>query len=125
MPQTHAAYLHDLHFDLVKKGSKEEKLVKWLSEFSLDANFSIAKHTNNNSYSAVINNLISRGLPTFYSKFLKETFGDVPISPIDFSKALHCVDPRLNPKNSFWNLGPKSETGFKKEGFGSQQEKDF
>jgi ATP-dependent DNA helicase RecQ len=125
MPQTHAAYLHDLQFDLVKKGSREEKLVKWLSEFSLDANFSIARHGNINPYVAVISNLISRGLPTYYSKFLKEHFGNVHISPDDFSKALHIVDPRLNSKNSFWHLGPKRETGFKKEGFGSQQEKDF
>ena len=101
MPQTHATYLHDLHFDLVKKGSKEEKLVKWLSEFSLDANFSVAKHGYINSYVAVVSNLISRGLPTYYSKFLKDEFGDVHISPDDFSKALHFVDPRLNSKNSF------------------------
>jgi ATP-dependent DNA helicase RecQ len=125
MPQTHAAYLHDHNFDLVKKGSKEEKLVKWLSEFSLDANFSIVEHGNINPYVAIVSNLISRGLPTYYSKYLKEEFGEVPISADDFYKALHFVDPRLNSNNSFWNLGPKSETGFKKEGFGSQQEMDF
>jgi ATP-dependent DNA helicase RecQ len=121
----HAAYLHDLHFDFVKKKSREEKLVKWLSEFSLDANFSVQRNSTIDSYVAVITNLISRGLPTYYSKFLKDEFGEVHISHEDFYRALHFVDPRLNSKNSFWNLGPKSETGFKKEGFGSQKEKDF
>lgn len=125
MPQTLAAYLHDLHFELIQKGSREEKLVKWLSEFTLDANFANKDNNNINPYVSVVSNLISRGLPTYYSKFLKEEFGDIPISPADFSKALHFVDPRLNSKNSIWNLGPKNENGFKKEGFGSQQERDF
>lgn len=125
MPQLHAAFLHDLHFDLIRKGSREEKLVKWLSEFSLDTNFSVHRKSTINSYVAVISNLISRGLPTYYSKFLKDEFGEVHVSHEDFYRALHFVDPRLNGKNSFWNLGPKHETGFKKEGFGSQKEKDF
>lgn len=125
MSQTHAAYLHDLHFDLIKNDSKEEKLVNWLSEFSLDASFDVGQHSHINSYVAVISNLISRGLPTYYSKFLKEEFGDIQVTQEEFCKALHFVDPRLNSKNTIWSLGPKSETGFRKEGFGSQQEKEF
>lgn len=91
----------------------------------MEANFSIAKHGYVNPYVAVINNLISRGLPTYYSKFLKDEFGEIHISQEEFSDALHFVDPRLNSQNSFWNHGPTYENGFKKEGFGSQKEKDF
>ncbi len=106
MSQLQAGYFFDQIFDLYKDFSyktKIEKLTKELSFFECETSFSILQKTND-SFLAVANNLITRGLPTRPSAFLNEKFFEH--LKIEFSliaenlfRALHIIEPRLNRKN--------------------------
>ncbi len=120
MPQLQAGYFINAIFDEFvkdKKDLKNKKLLHYLSYFELitDKKLNIS---NDDSVVVVLNNIISRGLPTYPSIFVedriantflktkKHTFNNSfsykfindELNP-EIYRALHIIDPTLNIKN--------------------------
>lgn len=146
--QLQAGYIFDfvknkLQNDLNKTGTSEAlALLENLSYFEVDSDL-VEKNENDKPELAVINNLVSRGLPTRPSLFVENIFlnalelgesqtdilGNIEAIPNNsfqtiaqyLFKALHIIDPRVIPDREKYQL-PES---FEFNVIGSQYEKDF
>lgn len=136
-------------FDFVKKKLLSENnhaevasLMEYLSFFEVDSTLS-DDNGNDIPELAVLNNLVSRGLPTRPSLFIEKVFlnalqigeiktdtlGSIEVSPGEtfnavaqyLFRALHIVDPRVNTQRNRIQLQPSFEFA----NIGSQYEEDF
>ncbi len=143
--QLQAGYIFDfVKNKLLSKHDSSEvmPLLDYLSYFEVDSKLE-EENENDKSELAVINNLISRGLPTRPSLFIENSFlnaleigesrtdilGNIEtVSNDSFSlisqylfKALHIIDPRVNPDITKYQL----QQSFEFDNIGSRYEEDF
>jgi ATP-dependent DNA helicase RecQ len=143
--QLQAGYIHDfIKKKLLSEHNHSEvsSLLDYLSYFEIDSDLSEVT-INDKPELAVINNLLSRGLPTRPSLFIENTFlsalgigetqtdtlGNIEAIPNQyfnlisqyFFKALHIIDPRVNPNRTIYQL----QQSFEFDNIGSRYEEDF
>ncbi len=143
--QLQVGYIFDfVKNELLKDNISSEviPLLEYLSYFEVDSKLE-EENENDKPELAVINNLISRGLPTRPSLFIENSFlnaleigesrtdilGNIEtVSNDSFNlisqylfKALHIIDPRVNPDRTKYQL----KQSFEFDNIGSRYEEDF
>ncbi|MEI8224678.1 MAG: DEAD/DEAH box helicase [Bacteroidota bacterium] len=143
--QLQAGYIYDFVKNKLlseHKSSEVLSLLEYLSYFEVDSDL-LEENENDKPELAVINNLISRGLPTRPSLFMEKMFlkslkigesqtdilGNIETVPNNsfnticqyFFKALHIIDPRIKPDRAKYQI----QRSFEFDNIGSQYEEDF
>jgi ATP-dependent DNA helicase RecQ len=143
--QLQAGYICDFVKNILlseNKSSEVLSLLDYLSYFEFDSNL-VEENENGKPELAVINNLLSRGLPTRPSLFMEKIFlnaleigesqtdilGNIETVPNDsfntichyFFKALHIIDPRIKPDRAKYQI----QQSFEFTNIGSRYEEDF
>ncbi len=137
MQQLQAGYLVNSIFDLFINQSEKEKIteiVQQLCYFDLETNNQLTHKDFRHSPDAkIINNIISRGLPTNPSLFIEEmlstafaqtkketdSFQSVKYAfqndflKEEINRALHIIDPRIKKDADFENRASNADKGFK------------
>ncbi|TRZ66616.1 ATP-dependent DNA helicase RecQ [bacterium] len=143
--QLQAGYIYDFVKNKLlseNKSSEVLSLLDYLSYFEVDSDLA-EENENDKPELAVINNLLSRGLPTRLSLFVEKMFlnaleigesqtdilGNIETASNNsfnsicqyFFKALHIIDPRIKPDRAKYQI----QQSFEFDDIGSRYEEDF